>query len=422
MTDQPASTDPAGMLRRFKRRFWQPPRAHGDVIEDRTVSFLELFYDLVYVVVIARASHTLAEHISWRGLAEFAVIFGLIWIAWLNGTLYYDLHGREEGRTRTFVFIQMMLLALLAVFTADAAGEGGTAFAIVYALFLVVLTWLWYSVRRQDAAEYMALTKRYLIGMVMITITMATSATLPDDARMLVWATVVVGYLAAAMLLGRSGDGMRFGSTATDSLVERFGLFVIIVLGEVVVGVVSGLSETERTFESVGTGLVGLMIGFAFWWTYFDFVGRRLPRSTHMGLIGWMISHLPVALSITATGAAMISLIEHAGDDRAPAETAWLLAGSVALGLLAMIVTIHSLADYERVLSVYHPLSYALTMAAIASLLVGWARPAPWLLALLLVAILSAVWWFAVDRWLRLDNPDDASPNAGVSARPTGSE
>ena len=200
------------MLRRFKRRFWQPPRAHGDVIEDRTVSFLELFYDLVYVVVIARASHTLVEHISWRGFAEFAVIFGLIWIAWLNGTLYYDLHGREEGRTRTFVFIQMMLLALLAVFTADAAGEGGSAFAIVYALFLLVLTWLWYSVRRQDADEYMALTKRYLIGMVVITIAMAASAALPDEDRMLVWAAVVVGYLAAAMLLGRSGDGMRFGS------------------------------------------------------------------------------------------------------------------------------------------------------------------------------------------------------------------
>jgi hypothetical protein len=76
-------------------------------------------------VVVARAAHTLAEHIAWREVGEFAAVFGLIWLAWLNGTTYYDLHGREEGRTRTFVFIQMMLLALLAVFTADAAGDGG---------------------------------------------------------------------------------------------------------------------------------------------------------------------------------------------------------------------------------------------------------------------------------------------------------
>ena len=56
-------------LNLFRRYFWKPPRAHGDVIEDRSVSFLELFYDLVSVVVIARAAHTLAEHVLWRGVA-----------------------------------------------------------------------------------------------------------------------------------------------------------------------------------------------------------------------------------------------------------------------------------------------------------------------------------------------------------------
>jgi hypothetical protein len=58
VTDQPSSSSP---LDQFRRYFWQPPRAHGDVIEDRSVSFLELFYDLVYVVVIARAAHHLSE-------------------------------------------------------------------------------------------------------------------------------------------------------------------------------------------------------------------------------------------------------------------------------------------------------------------------------------------------------------------------
>jgi hypothetical protein len=43
---------------RFKRWFWQPPRAHGDIIADRQVSALELFYDLVYVAVIGQAATT----------------------------------------------------------------------------------------------------------------------------------------------------------------------------------------------------------------------------------------------------------------------------------------------------------------------------------------------------------------------------
>lgn len=66
-------------------------------------------------------------------------------LAWINGTLYCELHGREDGRTLTFVFLQMAILALLAVFTAGAAGANGSAFAVVYAAFQLVLIWLWNS-------------------------------------------------------------------------------------------------------------------------------------------------------------------------------------------------------------------------------------------------------------------------------------
>ena len=54
----------ATLGRRFKRWFWRPPRPHGETIADRTVSFLELFYDLVYVVVISQAAHHLTEHVT----------------------------------------------------------------------------------------------------------------------------------------------------------------------------------------------------------------------------------------------------------------------------------------------------------------------------------------------------------------------
>ena len=86
----------------------------------RAVSFLELFYDLVYVAVISQAAHHLAEHVTPRGIAEFAVVFAMIWIAWIERDPVPRVHGREDGRTRTIVFAQMGILVLLAVFTADA--------------------------------------------------------------------------------------------------------------------------------------------------------------------------------------------------------------------------------------------------------------------------------------------------------------
>jgi low temperature requirement protein LtrA len=391
--------------RRFKRWFWRPPRAHGEVIADRQVSVLELFYDLVYVAVLGQAAHQLAEHVSVRGVAEFAVVFALIWIAWINGSLYLELHGREDGRTRSIVFVQMGILVLLAVFTADAASGSGRGFAVVYATYQVLQTGLWYSVWRQDRRdhpEFLAQTGGYVVGMGVSATVIGASALLAATPRVLVWAGLGVAWIVGITLAARRSRA-GLGLTPTDSLVERFGLFIIIVLGEVVLGVVAGLSVAERDARTIVTGMLALWLGFGFWWIYFDLVGRRLPRANRVALANWLMSHLPIAGAITAAGAGMVSLIGHAHDTTTPAATSWLLAGAVAAGLVALVGTEQALADAERLAVVFHPLRLALSAGAAAALLVGWLRPAPWLLALGLVAVLSVVWSFAVSRFLRAD-------------------
>ena len=54
----------------------------------------------------------------------------LIWVAWSNRTLWLELHGREDGRTRSYVFVQIGVLALMAVSTDNATTTDGQAFAI----------------------------------------------------------------------------------------------------------------------------------------------------------------------------------------------------------------------------------------------------------------------------------------------------
>ena len=389
---------------RFKRWLWRPPRPHGEVTANRTVSFLELFYDLVYVAVIAQAAHHLAEHVTVRGVAEFAVVFAMIWIAWVNGSLFVELHGRDDGRTRTLVFVQMAILVLLAVFTADAAGSTGPAFALVYSAFLIVMTSQWEAVRsqdrRQERPQYLLVTGRYQASIVVSIAVILGSAMLPDEPRLIVWAGYAVGWIVAIVLAGRASVGLSPGVTPTESLVERFGLFTIIVLGEVIFGVVDGLTAAMHDATTIATGILGLMIGFGFWWIYFDVVGRRLPRTDGRSIANWLLSHLPVTLSIAAAGAGMADLIAHAHDPRTAESTSWLVSGSVALGLLALIVIERALVDAERLSGVYRPLSMAMAGGAVAALVVGWSRPTPWLLAALLVAILSILWFFAVFRFL----------------------
>jgi low temperature requirement protein LtrA len=209
-------------------------------------------------------------------------------------------------------------------------------------------------------------------------------------------------FIALVVVYLQRAPNDSLGIRATDSMAERYGLFIIIVLGEVVLGVVDGLTGAKDLgFRAVATGVLGLGIAFGFWWTYFDYVGRRLPRQDAVSLALWLYSHLPVALAVAAAGAGMVTLVEHAGDARTPAAAAWLLAGSVSALLIAVLATIATLVDYRRLAAVYRALALALLLGAVAALAIGWARPAPWLLATLLDVVLIAIWSFAFARTVR---------------------
>jgi low temperature requirement protein LtrA len=400
--------------RQFKQWLTAPPRPHGAILKDRTVSNLELFYDLAYVAVIAQASRHLAQHVSLEGFVQFAVLFSMIWFAWFNGSLYVELHGREDGRTRLLVFLQMGILALLAVFTADAAGATGRPFAVVYAAFLALMGGAWYSIReldRLERPEFLRITAFYVGGMILSTLVVGASAVLPDSWRLAIWTVFLAGWFGFILLGSRGNTRQAEGIVPTDSLVERFGLFTIIVLGEVIIGVVTGLSAVGADALTIATGSFAMVIGFGFWWIYFDLVGRRLPRPG--GTIWtWMLSHLPIQLSIVGAGAAIVSVIEHAHDGATPPATALLLGGSVAIGLVALIVTERSLEDARRLEVVYRPLGAVLAAGAAIALLAGWLAPAPWVLAALIVAILTALWFFVVARMIRAGVWGEVSPPA----------
>ncbi len=395
-----------GSIAAAHRRWFRPPRAHGHVIENRTVSFLELFYDLVFVVLVAQLAHTLAKHQDWAGLRDFAVVFGLVWIAWLNGTLYHELHGGEDGRSRTYIFAQMTLIAPLAVYAGHAADDvqDGRNFAIIYTVLLLLIAWQWFDVRRFDSPEWRPVAMRYVTGMVIVAAAVLASAFVDSaETRMTIWSIVVVVTLVGNVVfsLSNGSDEIIDAMQVTESAAERLGLFTIIMLGEVVVGVVDGLSESEeRGFLTVVTAVLALWVGFAFWWNYFDFAGRRVPRQGRER-VAWMFAHFPLALCIAAAGAAMVSLIEHAGDGRTPSATAWMLAGmtaGVALSIAVLIRTFDPRPGHAMV-------SALMVVSAAGALVVAAARPAPWLFALVLGVVVSIPWQESFLRHARLGEP-----------------
>jgi low temperature requirement protein LtrA len=204
----------------------------------------------------------------------------------------------------------------------------------------------------------------------------------------------------------------------SDALTERFGAFIIIVLGETLTGVVAGLSGEPVSAADLAVGLVAVVIGFGAWWTYFDFAGGRRPRPQRQATLRWVLGHLPLTAAVAAMGAAMVSLVDHAGDGRTPAATAWVLCAGAAVVLGTTMLLAASLPAWQQKRGLYRPLARSCGAVAAACLVLGAARPAPLVLGIALVLLLGIPWGYAVARRLDNEGAGNAENAAGRAEAP----
>jgi low temperature requirement protein LtrA len=301
------------------------------------------------------------------------------------------------GPLELFYDLAVVVLVAMAAFIPEAGGERGAAFAVAAGVLFAVLAVLWLLAARGDRPQYRRTSGLFVTGTASCAIALAATALLPAGARVLAWGLIDAAYLAgfAAVIL-TVAPTRAAAMTVTDSLTERFGAFIIIVLGETLTGVVGGLASQPVSALTMAVGLVAVVVGFGAWWTYFDFAGHREPRRTRAATVQWMFTQLPLTAAVAAMGAAMVSLVEHAHDGRTPTATAWLLCAGTAVALAATMLLAASLQAWNRDPELYRPL--ARTSAAVAILCLGLAaaRPAPLILGLTLVVLLGIPWALAV--------------------------
>lgn len=216
------------------------------------------------------------------------------------------------------------------------------------------------------------------------------------------WGVLDTAYLAgfAAVTLTAVPE-QSAALTVTDALIDRFGQLTLIVLGETITGVVGGLAAQPISALTLSVGLVAVIVGFGAWWTYFDFAGNRPPRPERTATLQWMFGHLPLTGTIAAIGAAMVSLVDHAHEGRTPTATAWVLSGGAAVVLCATMLVSASLQAWHRDRGLYQPLARTCAAVAVVCLGVGAVWPAPLVLGLALVLLLSIPWGLAVAHGLR---------------------
>ncbi|QRG07667.1 low temperature requirement protein A [Xanthobacter dioxanivorans] len=308
--------------------------AHGH----HRVTFVELFFDLVFVFAITQLSHHLLHDLSLTGLAQTLVLFVAVWWAWIDTAWVTNWLDPDRKPVRLALLVLMLVGLVLSATLPKAFHDGGLPFALAYATFQMGRSafTIW-AVARHDRAQATNFT-RILSWQALASALWIAGAFLHDGARLGVWAlAAVIDSIAAATGFFVPGLG---ASKAADwnveggHLSERCALFIIIALGESVLvtgATASGLAWTVTNFSAFVVAFVGTV---AMWWIYFDTGSERASsriahaqESGHMARLGYTYVHQIIVLGIIGCALSDELILAHPGGEVSPAATAAIVGG-----------------------------------------------------------------------------------------------
>ncbi|MET3855006.1 low temperature requirement protein A [Rhizobium sp. OAE497] len=286
------------------------------------VTFLELFFDLVFVFSISQLSHALAAHYSLLGAAEAALMTFAVWWVWIFTAWVTNWLDPEKMPVRAMLIVLMLLGLVLSSSIPEAFGDKGLLFAGAYVLMQVGRSvFTAYAVRHSSHSNYLNFT-RISIWLAVAGVFWIAGGLLEHEARLIAW-VIALAIEYAGPASGFFVPGLGKSSTADwdvsgAHMAERCALFIIICLGEAVL--VSGRTFSEMPFSPM-TGLV-LVTSFAstvaMWWLYFRFGHERAAhRIEHEAKPGSMArqaftyAHIPILAGIIVDAVAVEFIFSH---------------------------------------------------------------------------------------------------------------
>jgi low temperature requirement protein LtrA len=363
--------------------WWQQP-ALRDAEEERRASWLELFVDLIFVAIIAACARLFAADVSALGFARMTIVFLPAWWVWIGLTVYNDRFETDDVSNRLSFFAIMLALGGLAVSGGEFFGEGFRLYALSYIAARLVIIGLWVRGGYHNP-QTRRLTTRYALGFSVSVGLWLTALWVGWPVRLaIVLLAIAIDFATPLSTLSIQAGLPRL---SRSHLPERFGLFVLIVLGESVVGVESVLAVQfmSRTPVHIVTGVATVSLAFCLWWLYFDHVAEYPPRPHPVPTIIWSYLHMALVLSLALLGGALQALIAAPGDNDAAAMVAACLAVAAAyviVGLLEFVTEPSHEAEHGKRSLVMHG---GAGVAAAALALTVTSVPATAVLAMLVV-------------------------------------
>jgi low temperature requirement protein LtrA len=301
---------------------------------------------LIFVVSIIQLGNVLADDVSWHGAGKFAIVFILLFWAWMGTTVYLGRFGDNGTSHRILVFAQMLAVANMAVLVDGAIDGHAQGFLLSFVANQVILA-LMYLRRYRLEDQGRSAIARVVTIIVISAAVFLVSAFVPPPWRFFLWLLALLITFLPPVFKDYMGLGEWF-EVPHEYLSERLGLFTIIVLGESFIKTVGALSGQPLPFPNAEVlGGLCFIVAASLWWTYFDDVAKARVKPGLINLQVLIYAHLPLAMGITAFGVSTKQLVLLELGETIPGPHLWFATMSVAIAMLAIAV-IDAVCQTER--------------------------------------------------------------------------
>ncbi len=291
-----------------------PMRGRDPEEPGRSATPLELFFDLVVVVSVAfaaeRLHHSIIEGVGLEALVSYLLVFFAIWLSWVNFTWFASAYDTDDVVFRVSVLVITTGALVLAAGVPAAFDERDFTLAITgYVIMRVALVTQWIRVWRDDLPRRET-ARRYAIGITACQLGWVTLLVVPE-----IWPVAWIILVPAELLVPVWAERAEPTTFHREHIAERYGLFMIIVLGESVLAASLAI-QTVINGEGLTGELVAVIAGslltvYSMWWVYFARPEERLLEVRSTAFV-WSYLHLPIFASVAAVGAGLVVAIEVA--------------------------------------------------------------------------------------------------------------
>lgn len=302
------------------------PALGRDASESRGASPLELLYDLTFVVAFSQAADQLAHCVAAGQALDALAAFGFVVIticwAWISYSWFASAFDTDDWLHRLLTMVQMVGILIIAlgippVFSSIASGVG-LEFRLVaagYVIMRVSTITMWLRVARVDAKNrrvalrYILFTAGAQVGWVTVALIRPSDPLVLTSLIVVLWGVELCGPIVSTWQSSSTKDAWHGTPWNAHHIAERYGLLVIITLGEGLLGTITAVaavvSRQDWTSEAVFIVVAGVGLTFGLWWTYFIFPSAAVLERHRNRKWAWSYGHIALFGAIAAVGAGL---------------------------------------------------------------------------------------------------------------------